>query len=80
MQRSYDRIILLIVRMKCQQLWLLWVLKLVIKYALAGIRYVNWIFPLEKSASYMLHLEWIRSRIFGEKVNSSLTVGNITES
>ena len=73
-------IVVLIVRMKCQQLWLLWVLKLVIKYALAGIRYVNWFFPLEKSASYMLHLEWIRSRIFAEKVNSSLTVGNITES
>ena len=50
-------IVVLIVRMKCQQLWLLWVLKLVIKYALAGIRYVNWFFPLEKSASYMLHLE-----------------------
>ena len=56
--------IILIVRMKCQQLWLLWVLKLVIKYALAGIRYVNWIFPLEKSAGYKLHLEWISSTIF----------------
>ena len=50
-------IIILIVRMKCQQLWLLWVLKLVIKYALEGIRYVNWILPLEKLARYKLHLD-----------------------
>lgn len=50
-------IIILIVRMKCQQLWLLWVLKLEIKYALEGIRYANWILPLEKLASYKLHLE-----------------------